>query len=57
MQVDAARVTGLGYFLPTKRLLSLGSFGKITHEAQICGMLNGINFDKKWVGLHFGRYS
>jgi hypothetical protein len=38
----------------------LGSWLKITEEAHISGLLlsrvkGGKNFDKKWVGLHFGR--
>jgi hypothetical protein len=54
-----SRVT-LGEFSPIGRGFSLGIFPKITKVAQIYGLLLSaekihINFNKQWVGLHFGR--
>jgi hypothetical protein len=55
------RVTRLGEFSPIRRLFTLGSFLKKYKRKLIFGLLNTaeklcINFDKKWVGLHFGRF-
>jgi hypothetical protein len=46
---------------PLRRSCTLGSFWKITKEAHFLVCLFprkklSINFDIKWVGLHFGRY-
>jgi hypothetical protein len=54
------RVTRLGQFLPIGWLFTLGSVLKLTKVAKFLGLLFPryqlcINFDKKWVGLHFGR--
>jgi hypothetical protein len=50
----------LGKFSPIGRLFTLGSFLKITEAGEIFGyffqqLSLGIDFDKKRVGLHFGR--
>jgi hypothetical protein len=59
---DHCRVARLGEFSPNGLLFSLGSGLKTTEEAHISGLLFSHctsyvrkNFDKKWIGLHFGR--
>jgi hypothetical protein len=60
-----ARVTKLGEFSHNGRLFTLVNFLKIAEVAHIfvptflCPLheyKGCINFDKKWFGLHFGRF-
>jgi hypothetical protein len=59
--MNGSRVTRMGEFSPIGRFLSLEFFSKLSEVAYIIGYSFlwkklCINFDKKWVGLHFGRF-
>jgi hypothetical protein len=56
-------VTSLGEISPIGRLFILGTFSKITVEAQMIGLLvskgkvlYALTLTKKLVGQHFGRF-
>jgi hypothetical protein len=59
-----ARVTRLGEFSPNGRLFTLGSFfNNYINSPQFWATFSNvyqdyicINFDKNWVGLHFGSF-